>query len=178
MCIRDRTYTQSFVVTNTGSFAVSSILGAGLNAPYDYLGGVFPGTGGDCGTTLAPTATCTIVVEFAPTATGIQADTIDVTYFDGAVSQVAQRDVTGDSVLPALLEISDAPTFNYGTVATNSVNSKTFTLTNSGAFQATSIADGLGLVAPFQWAGGGAFPGAGGTCAASLAVAAVCTVVV
>jgi len=168
-------YSETFTVTNTGNFDATLVAGGGLVAPYNFAGGVFPGTAGTCTAVINPGNSCTLVVEFSPVATGIQTDTIDVSYFDGAATRNMVRDLSGESVLPALLEISEAPTFNYGTVAVGSINTHTFIVTNSGEFQATSIADGLGLAIPFQFTGG-TFPGATGDCGTTLNVGASCNI--
>ena len=169
--------TKSFTLTNSGGWIANSLADAGsLAAPYNYLGGTYPGTGGTCGATLAAAATCTVVVEFAPTVGGPATDTLDINYDDGQAPQVASRDLTGIGGL-ANLTISDGPTYDYGNQAVNSVTSKTFTVTNGGSGAASSIADGGGLAAPYAFAGG-AYPGTLGTCAATLAASATCTIVV
>jgi hypothetical protein len=165
-----------FTVTNAGSFTASSMVGTGLTAPFAFKGGTYPGTGGNCGATLNPAATCTIVVTYSPTATGTQSDAIDMDYYDGAGNQTSSRAVQGTGAAPATLTISDGPGFNYGTVANGSSTDKSFTITNSGGVTASGISGG-GLAAPFSFKGG-SYPGTGGTCAATLASTASCTVTV
>lgn len=166
-----------FTVTNSGTAPVSSIAdAAGLAAPYNYKGGSYPGTGGTCATSLVSAATCTVVVDFSPTAAGTFTDTLDLSYFDGLATQNATRDLTG-TVSAALLSISDGPTYNYGSVQLGTTATKSFTVTNSGGADATSIIDAGGLAAPFQFLGA-SYPGTGGTCAGTLAPAATCTIVV
>src|SRR5690606_32426216 len=140
----------------------------GLAAPFDFLGGGYPGTGGDCGGTLASGATCNIVVEFAPTGLGPFNDTINIAYNDGAAAQNATRDIQGTSEAPASLDIAGADPYDFGTQANGSTTAVVLTVTNSGAVSATSIADGAGLAAPFTYVGG-TYPGTLGNCGASLA---------
>ncbi len=166
----------TFVVTNNGNIG-ATVLGdnAGLAAPYRYKGGSYPGTLGTCATALAPAATCELVIEFAPTVVGVQTDSIDLTYFNGASTVNSTRDLTGDSITPAVLEISENPNYDYGLHAVGSTTSHLFTITNTGGFTAASIADALGLAAPFEFTGG-TYPGAGGDCGTTLLAAASCTI--
>jgi hypothetical protein len=167
---------KSFTVTNGGGVGASVMSGGGLASPYGFKGGSYPGTGGTCAATLAASATCTMVVVYNPSAINTHTDTIDLSYNDGVATQMAQRDLTGQSVAPATIVISDGATFNFGTFANGSSNDKTFTLTNGGAVTATSVG-GSGLAAPFTFKGG-TYPGTGGTCSTSLNASASCTVVV
>lgn len=168
---------KSFTITNSGALGATVMAdGSGLAAPFKWAGGTYPGTAGTCGATLAASATCTIVVDFSPTSSGVQSDTIVVSYNNGQSAQTSSRAVSGEGAL-AVLAISDGPTYDYAKKAFGSVTSKTFTITNSGAIGATAITDGAGLAAPYDWKGG-TFPGTGGTCIATLAAAATCTVIV
>jgi hypothetical protein len=168
--------TMTFTLNNTGGSPATSITGAGLALPFDYAGGSFPG-GGSCGTVLANGATCTFIVTYSPTASGTSNDTIDINYVDGVVAQVTHRDVTGVSASPAVISISDGPTYNYGTLGNGSTTVKIFTLTNIGAFTATGLGGG-GLAAPFDFAGATGFPGTGGDCTATLPAGSSCLVAV
>jgi hypothetical protein len=167
---------KTFTITNNGGVTATALAGTGLAAPYSFKGGSFPG-GGSCGTSLASTASCTIIVSYNPSATGTLGDTIEINYTDGLDPQTATRAVTGTAVTPATITISDATTYNFGTFPTGTVHEKTFTLTHTGAFPASGIG-GAGLAAPFVFKGGGGFPGTGGSCTNTLSVAATCTIIV
>ncbi|HMN67242.1 MAG TPA: choice-of-anchor D domain-containing protein [Bdellovibrionales bacterium] len=171
------TANKSFTLTNSGGVTASSMAGTGLAAPYSYAGGAYPGTGGTCGATLAGTLTCTIVVTYNPTTVATHTDTIDINYNDGLVGRTTHRDLTGTAVTAATLTISDGATYDYGLQATGTTHEKTFTVTNTGTFAASSVA-GTGLAAPFAFKGG-TYPGTGGTCDASLNGSnSTCTIVV
>ncbi len=71
------------MVSNEGTGAATGMAGQALTAPFGYVGGSYPGVGGDCGDTLDPAASCTIEVEFSPAELGPYTDTLAVTY-DGA----------------------------------------------------------------------------------------------
>ncbi len=167
---------KTFTLTNTGSFTASSVGGSGLVAPYTFKGGAYPGTGGTCASSMAPAATCTIVVTFAPTSSGTHNGQIDIGYNNGVTTTTSSRGVTGVGAPPALLAISDGATFNFGIKATGSSTDKVFTVNNTGGIDATSISLGT-MSAPFSFKGG-SYPGAGGTCSTTIAAAATCTVVV
>jgi hypothetical protein len=168
---------KTFTVTNIGASSATGVSGAGLAVPYAFKGGSFPGTGGNCAASLAGGGTtCTIVVTFTPIGSGVQTDTIDISYNDGVAAQTASRDITGTAITPAILAVSDGPSYDFGTQATGSTTNKTFTITNSGGTTATGLGES-GLAAPYALLGGG-FPGTGGTCIATLAAGANCTIVV
>lgn len=166
----------TFVITNSGGVAATALSGTGLAAPYSFKGGSYPGTGGTCGVSLGAAAGCSIVVTYSPTTVAVHNDTMDINYNNGVTGQVASRDVTGTGANPAVLSISDGPTYDYGTNPTGSNSDKTFTINNTGGVAATALS-GNGLAAPYSFKGG-SYPGVGGTCGASLSAAASCTVVV
>ncbi|MCB0367798.1 MAG: choice-of-anchor D domain-containing protein, partial [Bdellovibrionales bacterium] len=167
---------KTFNVNNAGGLTATGMSGAGLAAPFSYKGGSYPGTGGNCGATLASGASCNIVVAYTPTATGVHSDTVEINYNDGTGPQIATRDVTGTGATVALLSLSDGPTYDYGTQAIGSTNDHIFTMNNTGGLPATALLD-LGLTAPFSFKGG-SYPGTGGTCSATLAASASCVLVV
>ncbi len=167
----------SLTLTNNGGFEASGMAGSGLAAPYSFKGGSYPGSGGTCGTSLGVGLNCTVVITYMPSTVATHNDTLLIDYNDGASSQQSERDLTGQGVVAAFLEISDAATFDYGTVARGAFKDHTFTITNTGGAPATAMADGLGLAAPFNFKGG-SYPGTSGTCGASLGVSGTCQVVV
>ena len=170
------TVTQLFTVTNTGGFPATAIVESALAAPFTFLGGASLGTGGTCTTTIASGANCTVIVEYAPVATGLQAGNIQLDYSDGATAQSVTRPIQGTGLSPATLSISDGPTYDFGTQPVGAAITHTFTITNGGGSTATTMA-GAGLAAPYDFLGG-AYPGTGGTCGATLAATLNCTIVV
>ncbi|MCB0367758.1 MAG: choice-of-anchor D domain-containing protein, partial [Bdellovibrionales bacterium] len=166
----------TLTVNNTGAVTATTMAGAGLAAPFTFKGGSYPGTGGSCAASLVAAGSCTVVVQYSPVSSGAHSDTIDLTYNDGASGKTANIDLTGNGVAPALLTLSNSPTYNYGSRATGSSTDFTFTVDNTGGYQATAMA-GSGLAAPYAFKGGG-YPGSGGTCGVTLAAASNCTIVV
>ena len=163
----------TFTISNSGSGTATSMTEIGLAAPFQFMGGVYPGTGGDCGATLAAGASCNISLQFSPFATGLFADTIEISYNNGSSTQTATRDVMGTGVTPALLIISETDPYDFGAVSTSSTASHMFTVTNTGGSTAVGIFES-GLAAPFGFQGG-AYPGVTGTCSVFLAPGASCT---
>lgn len=172
---------KTFTVTNSGQATATSLTTGNPNiaAPYAYKGGSgYPGSGGTCGSSLAGSGTCTIVVTFSPTATGAANDTIRLSYNNGVSGgQSATRAITGTGVGYASLSISDGSTYSYGSKYINTTNTdKEFTVTNAYSGSATAItADALS--APFAFKGGD-YPGTGGTCGVTVGGGASCTIVV
>ncbi|MCB0343355.1 MAG: choice-of-anchor D domain-containing protein, partial [Bdellovibrionales bacterium] len=168
-----------FTITNAGGATATNIIEGGLGSPFQFQDGLYPGTDGTCpidGTIPGGTG-CTVVVTFSPTNIGFYTDRIELNYFDGATAQLATRDLQGTALIPANLEISDAPEYDYGQILVGNTVDYTFTITNTGGSTATSMGGG-GLASPFRYAGGIGYPGTGGTCLGSLAPAATCDIVV
>ncbi|MGE4131026.1 MAG: choice-of-anchor D domain-containing protein [Bdellovibrionales bacterium] len=169
----------TFVVENVGKKAAIGLAGSGLHSPFSFSGGAFPGSGGTCGALLQPGSTCTFVVSFLPPSAGSFNDDIEIIYADGpaptgqirTAKSVIRGQGSGSDV--AILQLSDAPAFAFGLVETTLVAAKTFTLTNTGAANATSIT-AAPLGSPFRYKGG-VYPGTGATCAATLPAGGSCT---
>jgi hypothetical protein len=81
------------------------------------------------------------------------------------------------SSVSALL-VPSVSTWDYGTIGLSQTSDKSITITNSGTSTATAMAAGTpAMSAPFGFKGG-SYPGTGGTCGATLAGQATCTIVV
>lgn len=77
----------------------------------------------------------------------------------------------------AILSISNAPKYDFGLQPVDSITEKEFTITNLGVGIATEVTGDFYLSLSFGYKGG-AFPGEGGTCTATLASQSTCTVIV
>lgn len=53
-----------------------------LSTEYSFLGGSYPGVGGSCGISLAPGATCSVILQFAPLSSGDKDDLLKFYYED------------------------------------------------------------------------------------------------
>ena len=171
------TVTKTYTVTNNGAASASSINEIGLTAPFRFEGGTYPGSSGNCGPTLAAGASCLLSIEFSPTSVGSFSDAINLTYLNGATSTSSQRAVQGEGVIvAAVLTLSGANPFNFGTLTVGASADQAFTLSNTGGSDATGISS-TSLSAPFVYKGG-TFPGVGGDCTATLVSGDSCTLVV
>ena len=89
------TMNKTFTITNSSTVTASITIPSDLTAPFNYSGGGYPGAGGTCGPTLAAAASCTIVVQFAPTAMGSSSLTLTIQYDSGGVQTPVSRDIQG-----------------------------------------------------------------------------------
>ena len=87
-----------FTLTNNGGGGAMALSSAGLDAPYQFTGGTYPGTGGTCAVTLAAGANCLLDVEFAPVAEGPFNEIIEINYLDGVNNQVVRRNIFGQGI--------------------------------------------------------------------------------
>lgn len=167
---------QSKVITlqNTGNATAQILTTSFLNNPFSFLGGSFPGTGGTCTATLAPTESCTFTVVFNPSISGNFASQFLVQYHDTRQLQISSFDILGQgqNTLEATLGISEGSLLHFGYLDVGQTRLLDVTLNNSGGTDATSISASA-LSGPFQFLGG-SFPGTGGTCAATLVAGNSC----
>lgn len=75
----------TFTITNIGKITASELGGTFTYSAYEYKGGVFPGSGGSCGTSLSPNDSCTVVVTFRPVYVGTFNEYLRISYNNGAV---------------------------------------------------------------------------------------------
>jgi uncharacterized repeat protein (TIGR03803 family) len=85
------------------------------------------------GTTVAPSATCTVSVTFAPLAAAT--DNATLTFFDNSVTSLQAVDLTGIGVLPnsPVVALSPASLSFSSQMAASSSTAQTVTLTNTGS---------------------------------------------
>ena len=163
----------TLTLSNDGGVPATGLSATAPAAPFGFKGGSYPGTAGTCGSALAASASCTVVVTFAATSAGTPSGSLSVAYSDGVAAQGAALPLSGTAKRAAALAVSD-PGYAFGTVAVGGAKDYAFTVSNGGDVDATAIAPPA-LSAPWSWKGGGAFPGATGTCGTTLAPAATCT---
>ncbi len=131
--------------------------------------------GGTCGTSLGAGATCTIVVQFLPTAVGTPTGSVTISG-NGGLTVLPAVQVKGTAVTPTYT-VSVTPgslAFGNETAGTTSAT-QNLTIQNTG----NSAIGGMtitGVAAPFTRVTNGGFPGGAPNCGATLAVGASCTV--
>lgn len=96
-------------VTNTGDVSATSVNGL-VPTHFGYLGGTYPGTGGNCGTSLSPGASCDIKLVFLPaSAYGYIGGVYEIDYESGAGLSTFQTILKG---LSHTLLVSGVPKAN------------------------------------------------------------------
>lgn len=166
----------SLTLSNSGGQTATSLTSGSIASPFAFKGGSYPGTGGNCGASLAAAATCTMVVSFLPTTPGVATDTLVTTYNDGSGSVTLNHGLSGTGANSAVLTISGGPTYDYGSRTVGTNTDQSFTVTNTGGGTATAVS-AAALTAPFTYKGG-TYPGTGGSCSTSLGSGGTCTLVV
>jgi hypothetical protein len=137
---------QSLTLHNTGTAGATGITVA-VTAPFARLAG-------SCGTTLAAGATCTITVNFTPTATGAASGSVTITANVGVSGSPVL--LSGTGVAPVISATLTPTSHNYGTVTRTCPGTtiaqiaacavdpaQIFTLTNTGNVTLTGIGNGV-----------------------------------
>ncbi len=149
--IAGATASQTVTVTNTGTAVL--LVGAvgssnAIAAPFSLMNDMCSNQ------TIAPSASCTITVRFAPTSTGTVSDSFSIPTNDPAKATVTMNvSGIGGAVPAPAITISDsvAPTGDllvpFGTAAAGSSAAQTVTVTNSG--NAALVIGTIGSVDPF-----------------------------
>lgn len=126
---------------------------------------------GTCGSSLANGSSCTIVVNFSPTATGTRTTTLNVA--DSASNSPQQSSLSGTGTTPPAQVTLSPATQGFGSSFVGiAAPTKTFTLSNTGTSTVT------GVVVSFVGNNTGDFADTGGTCSTSLGASSSCTIVV
>lgn len=105
-----------FTLTNTSYVAVNNIASAAFTgahpSTYSFKDGTFPGTGGDCGTSLVGFGACTFVVTANHGTAVTRTATINISYFDSVSTQTATRPLTATfTTTPTRLVWVSPPSF-------------------------------------------------------------------
>jgi hypothetical protein len=161
--------------------------GGAMGTGFAWKDGVYPGTGGDCGPSLAKGATCTIVVTFTPGGVSPLFGQVRVSYNDGGATRTSVRALTGTPTARAHVTVAEffgvnnctnCGPFDFGTVPAGGSLEQTFTVYNTGALAATGLMPTAALTAPFSYKGTSGYPGTGGDCGAALGAGNFCSLVI
>jgi len=138
----------------TGTAMELDILSTGApSAPYSFVGGIYPGTNGTCGTELVSNASCTVELEFAPTTSGEHISEITLEYYSGSTLETASVALNGTSAVaaPQITSLSpisgsfaggDTVTFtgsNFVDASTTSITFNGLACSNYAVTSATSM---------------------------------------
>jgi RHS repeat-associated protein len=150
----------TFTVTNTGSLATGAVAAAVNGAQFELA------FNGCAGVVLAPGASCTLKVDYAPTAAGPATGTVQVSASPGGSSSAT---VTGAGLAPGKLTVSPGDV-SFGDVTVGSDSApRTFTVSNAGGQPTGAVTPSLT---------GADFAIASTTCSGALAPGASCSVAV
>ena len=138
----------SLTLRNSSGATATNIIPRSLPAGYSFKGGSFPGTGGTCTTTLAPApagtaySSCTLVLQFSPTAEQSYDSNFVIDYNNGVDSGALTVNLYGSGAPAASLSAENK---SYPTTGLNSqVPAATLVkVTNSGSVSATAITPSL-----------------------------------
>ncbi len=162
----------NFNVTNTGNTAVTGVTLA-VTAPFQQS--TTSATGGsNCSSTLAPGASCTVILTFNPTAVGAASGTLTVA--SGSLTNpIVTSSLTGTGVSTTATDtVTLTPAAqDFGTVTMGSVSQDfIFTFANTGTTSVSGIA--ISMTGPFEYS---PTSGNGGTnCTGTLAAGASCAI--
>ncbi|OFZ13294.1 MAG: hypothetical protein A2X86_16220 [Bdellovibrionales bacterium GWA2_49_15] len=100
---------QMITITNSGGYVATAMnhYAFGGDNGFNYSGGVYPGTSGDCGATLGPAATCTIQLGFTPQTVKNNTANVYIDYYDGTTGQQASGSLSGVGTRPFFGTASD-----------------------------------------------------------------------
>ncbi len=119
----------------------ASQISASLPSGFRFAGGSYPGTGGNCTTTLLPGSSCTLAVEFAPTNRGTYSGNLAVNYQGGIGTSSLTAALIGKT--EANLSLSLGSATPAGSILTGASSQRTLTLTHLGGATATSLSGSL-----------------------------------
>lgn len=155
----------TFTLTNSSGATVTGI-------SVGFVGGNsgdWTNTGsGTCTSTLANSASCTIIVEFVPTVTGARSTTLTVT--DSAINSPQTSALTGTGSTAGSVTVSPTSN-NFGSVTVGSTSAAaTFTLSNTTGVSLT------GITVTFIGTNASDFAQSGGSCGSTLTSGSTCTI--
>ncbi len=142
---------------------------------FSYTGGTFPGRKGTCKTVVEASETCFLEVEFAPTIEKSYQVFMNVNYMDGVSDSRATTIFFGLAHNPRALVGSRSKFVDFSTVDLEQAKVVEVELVNSGEL-AAQISNWVFTGSAFRFAGGGPYPGKGGTCTATLNAGANCVI--
>lgn len=89
----------SVSLRNAGQTAATEISAGSVTAPFDFLGGSYPGAGGTCGSTLDPAAVCTLIFSFSvpPPPAATYSGSVTLNYYDGSAFTSTALDILGNA---------------------------------------------------------------------------------
>ncbi len=157
----------SISVKNTGNVSSQNITASLLGAGFGFVGGVYPGTGGSCQSTLAALSNCTLKLRFTPVFVGPSLASLTLDYSNKkTIASLSGSGLASPDVITNV-SVLDFGTLNIGKSLVFSI-----AITNVGTGIANSVSGNVtGTGFSFY---GNYFPGSTGTCKSTLAASKTC----
>lgn len=146
---------------NIGELEVTAISNSALGSGFSFTGGAFPGTGGNCGTDLAPDSSCSLEIDFTPGVLGANAIDLDISYSTDSNNNTVRLSLSGNGIVPPapnvlgisnLVGVTNNAEFNWSCERTcefryliNQTASHTFTTEPYGASTSANHNTGNGV---------------------------------
>jgi hypothetical protein len=176
--------TQNITITNTGNSPLAGLAVNGIAAPFSRVTtGTFPAGAGNCGTTLAVAAVCTVKVRYSPTTATTSTGTVTITATGATVTpSTVSLSGTGVAARSAVSISAPTPTITLPSGVLNVTGTGLVTFTNNAAaggsqVNVTNIAVTGGSPTTFFF-NVGALAGPDNCTGVALAPGASCTVTV
>jgi hypothetical protein len=174
--------TQNITITNTGNSALAGLTVSAFAAPFSRVtGGTFPAGAGNCGTTLAVAAVCTVKVRYSPTTATTSTGTVTITATGATVTpSTVGLSGTGVATRSAVSISAPTPTITLPTGAVTGTGLVTFTnnaAVGGSQVNVTNIAVSGGSLTTYLF-NVGALAGPDNCTGVALAPGASCTVTV
>ena len=169
------TFDFELTLKSTGGLDVKNIIASLVtNDPITYKDGLYPGSGGDCGSELSSGSTCKIILTYAPTNLASHLASLNFTYSDAIASSSYNLSITADS--HPILTFEYGSLYDFGNKFVGSSTDLRIKISNTGRVNAESISIN-NLSAPFSFKGG-AYPGIGGSCGTRIIVGQNCEIII
>ncbi len=141
-------------VSNTGRVDAENISINNLAAPFTFKGGVYPGTGGTCGSRVTVGQSCDIVINYLPTNKGQHLQDIVLSYLNSGRTEKNTLHLIAWGFVEAQLTLDSVSGDSFGTIASNFSSVKTYVLTHSNGDVSANLISIANLPAPFSRTGG------------------------
>lgn len=182
-------YDKTFTLTNNGGFEISkmAVTGPSITSQLQFKGGSYPGSGGDCGNSILPGNSCSIVVSFTSEEKIAIKQIMTIDYHDGINKQQKKLPLDVHAATVGTIEIAQGvyltpedvfsnkdSIISFPTVSIGKKVELTLSLTNLGERDSylkdiPELREGMSYI-------GGQFPGNGGTCERAIKSQQVCQI--
>jgi hypothetical protein len=122
----------AFTLTNSGGLAATALAPTRSPSRSPSRAVATPAPRAPCADSLDPAGSCTVVVSFTAQVFGDHSGTLASGYQSGLGAQTASVALKARSHSPAVLSISDGPTYAFGNVVVGAVAEHAFEVTNAG----------------------------------------------